>query len=326
MKVIGGMFPLEKPGTGDNGYLASLGGDAELFMSGRCALYACLEDIGGGSAGKTAYVPSYTCETVLAPYEKAGYRLRFYDIDPENMRPVMGLCGYYGFIRYDGSFPGVCHRHGVKVVQDTTHSPYFADPEADYLAGSLRKWMGVAPLPPDEEHLKGRYDSFEERSEALRTGDESHDEKASGIFWETELRLRRIFDSYAGDELSERIIRTFDFDGMRERRRRNYTTVLSLLRSNRNYRVVFDTLEDCDVPSHFTVYADDRDSFQQALREKGISSTVYWPRTPASESTEGFDELYPGAAYIYDHVCSIQIDQRYGDDEMRYLASVLNAL
>ena len=25
MKVIGGMFPLEKPGTGDNGYLASLG-------------------------------------------------------------------------------------------------------------------------------------------------------------------------------------------------------------------------------------------------------------------------------------------------------------
>ena len=88
MKVIGGMFPLEKPGTGDNGYLASLGGDAELYMSGRCALYACLEDIGGGSAGKTAYVPSYTCETVLAPYEKAGYRLRFYDIDPENMRPV----------------------------------------------------------------------------------------------------------------------------------------------------------------------------------------------------------------------------------------------
>lgn len=352
MKVIGGMFPLEKPGTGDNGYLASLGGDAELYMSGRCALYACLEDIGGGSAGKTAYVPSYTCETVLAPYEKAGYRLRFYDIDPENMRPVfregdlegvsvMGLCGYYGFIRYDGSFPGVCHRHGVKVVQDTTHSPYFADPEADYLAGSLRKWMGVAaggvavkrngrfsavPLPPDEEHLKGRYDSFEERSEALRTGDESHDEKASGIFWETELRLRRIFDSYAGDELSERIIRTFDFDGMRERRRRNYMTVLSNLRAPRDFRVVFDTLEDCDVPSHFTVYADDRDSFQQALREKGISSTVYWPRTPASESTEGFDELYPGAAYIYDHVCSIQIDQRYGDDEMRYLASVLNAL
>ena len=311
MKVIGGMFPLEKPGTGDNGYLASLGGDAELFMSGRCALYACLEDIGGGSAGKTAYVPSYTCETVLAPYEKAGYRLRFYDIDPENMRPVfregdlegvsvMGLCGYYGFIRYDGSFPGVCHRHGVKVVQD--------------------------PLPPDEEHLKGRYDSFEERSEALRTGDESHDEKASGIFWETELRLRRIFDSYAGDELSERIIRSFDFEGMRERRRRNYMTVLSNLRAPRDFRVVFDTLEDCDVPSHFTVYADDRDSFQQTLREKGISSTVYWPRTPASESTEGFDELYPGAAYIYDHVCSIQIDQRYGDDEMRYLASVLNAL
>lgn len=352
MKVIGGMFPLERPASCDNGYLESLRGDVKLFMSGRCALYACLKDIGDTAAGKMAYVPSYTCETVLAPYEKAGYSLRFYDIDPEDMKPVfrerdlegvsvMGLCGYFGFIRYDGSFPDVCHKHGIKVVQDTTHSPYFADPDADYVAGSLRKWMGIAaggvaakrngefsvvPLPPDEEHLKGRYASYAERDEALRTGDESHDEKAFEVFWTTELRLRKMFDAYAGDELSERIIRTFDFERMRERRRHNYMTVLSHLRTPRNYKVVFDVLEECDVPSHFTVYADNRENFQRALMEKGISSTVYWPRTPASEKIEGFDELYPGAAYIYDHVCSIQLDQRYGDDEMKYLASVLNAL
>lgn len=80
------------------------------------------------------------------------------------------------------------------------------------------------------------------------------------------------------------------------------------------------------MPSHLTLLADDRDYLQKALAAKGISSTVYWPRTPASAALEDFDEKYPGAAYIYDHVLSIQVDQRYGEEEMVYLANVLNEL
>lgn len=351
-RIIGGMFPLETPGDYDNSYLESIGGDVRLYMSGRCALYACLEDIGDESPDKTAYVPAYTCETVLAPYEKAGYTLRFYDIDPDELKPiyraedlngvtVFGLCGYYGFIRYDRSFLSECHKRGIKIVHDTTHSPYYPDPEADYVAGSLRKWMGIAAggvaskrygrfcspvIPPENEHLKGRYDSFAARAEALRTGNDEFNEKASDVFWTTELRLRKIFGAYSGDELSERIIRTFDFDLMREKRCANYHTVISHLRPNSSFRPVFTKLEEHDVPSHLTLLADDRDYLQKALAAKGISSTVYWPRTPASAALEDFDEKYPGAAYIYDHVLSIQVDQRYGEEEMVYLANVLNEL
>ena len=71
------------------------------------------------------------------------------------------------------------------------------------------------------------------------------------------------------------------------------------------------------------IYADDRDSLRSYLAEHGISSTVYWPRIPESDVINEFDILYPGASFIYDHVCSIQIDQRYGKWEMEYLASVL---
>ena len=156
------------------------------------------------------------------------------------------------------------------------------------------------------------------------TLDTRYDEEASEVFWNTEMRLRGMFDAYAGDELSERIIESFDFEGMAELRRRNYQAVLDALGPENGYRVVFPSLQDSDVPSHFTVYADDRDGFRAYLSENGVSSTVYWPRTPLAESIEGFDEAFPGASYIYDHVVSIQIDQRYSVDDMRYLSSVLN--
>lgn len=350
MRRIGGMFPLERIKEGaSNGYLDSLHGDVLLMMSGRCALYAALKDADDGRT-RNAYVPAYTCETVLSAYEKAGYNMIPYDIDPEGMKPVfvesvipsisvLGLCGYYGFCRYDHDFVMTCHNAGVTVIQDTTHSPLFIDDEADYAAGSLRKWMGIAsggvavkrngkfsvkPLPSEKEHLEGRYRALELREKGIETGDASFDKEASDVFWETELRLRKIFDIYAGDELSEKIINSFDFNSMATLRRRNYQTVLDNLSTNDGFKVVFPELSENDVPSHFTLYAKDRDHFQSYLAEKGVSSTVYWPRTPLAESIEDFDEKFPGASYIYDHVVSIQIDQRYDVSDMEFLASVLN--
>ncbi len=347
-RVIGGMFPLEKIGNG-SGFPWIGKKDVLFLMSGRCALYASLLDIGDVEP-KRAYVPAYTCETVLSAYVKAGYELRFYDIDPEGMTPlfreeeldgvsVLGLCGYFGFCRYDRDFLLKCKDRGIKILFDTTHSPLKMEELADYQAGSLRKWMGIAsggvavkmdgafnvkPLAPEKAHLDGRYRALELRQEALDTGEEKFNEEASEVFWNTELRLRKMFDAFSGDELSERIIRNFDFDSMVEKRRENYQMVLDGINSPSGFSVVFDSLREDDVPSHFTVYADDRPDFQAYLKERGISSTVYWPRTPESEEVKDFDSRYPGAAYIYDHVCSVQIDQRYGKKEMDYLASVLS--
>lgn len=346
---IGGMFPLEKVGTENKKDFKPVNGDVRYLMSGRCAIDYCLKDSGKREPYK-AYVPAYTCETVLASYEKEGYDLISYDINPEEMKPifnddelgsfsVMNLCGYYGFCRYDDSFISKCHNHGAVVIQDTTHSPYYIDPKVDYAAGSLRKWMGIAaggvaiklagkfsiePFPPEKEHLDGRYESLRLREEALRTGNDEYNKKASDVFWSTELRLRTMFDAYGSDEISERIIKTFDFQEMAEKRRRNYKAIISGIKAERGFKVVFPELRDEDVPSHFTVYADNRDDFRSYLSSSGVSSTVYWPRTPWSERTEGFDEKFPGAAYIYDHVVSIQLDQRYDESTMRRLAAVLS--
>ncbi len=159
--LLGSMFPpLESPPSPKrNGFLKDIGSDLHYFMSGRCALYACLLDAKSNNENKIAYIPAYTCETVFASYEKAGYTLRFYDVDDHELTPlfkeedlqgvsVLNLCGYYGFSRYDEQFLKLCKDQGIIIIQDTTHSIFSRDghspPCADYWAGSLRKWVGVA--------------------------------------------------------------------------------------------------------------------------------------------------------------------------------------
>ncbi len=338
---IGGMFELEKCQARN----ANERPNTIYAMSGRCALYACLKDM-DDKVKKVAYVPAYTCETVLGSYLKAGFSLRFYDIDPDNLTPiykeedldgvgVFGLCGYYGFIRYDESFLKKVHDKGIIILHDTTHSPTYPDPEADYAAGSLRKWMGIASggvatkkagpfrvklMEPEAEHIRGRYKAMEERSMALSSGNDEYNKAASDTFWKTELRLRQIFDCYGSDEKSTFIAKNFDFDDMAKKRREHFSTIIASLNPVKGWRPVFTELKEHDMPSHFSLYADDREDFQSFLKQRGVSSTVYWPLPPMLDDIE----KYPGAKYIYSHICSIQLDQRYDEEAMKYIASVLN--
>ena len=160
MKKIGGYFPYEALLPEKNNFLEGLcpdTGDLRYLMSGRCAIYYALEDYKNTDMRRIAYVPIYTCETVLAPFHKAGYTLLFYDFD-RNMNPVfdpavldqisvISICGYYGFSSYNREFVAECSRRGIGIIEDTTHSIFSSDgidPHCDYIVGSLRKWIGVA--------------------------------------------------------------------------------------------------------------------------------------------------------------------------------------
>ncbi len=90
MKQIGGFFTYEPLPETENHYLENLcppGGSLRFFMSGRCANYYALQDICLSDTKKMAYVPVYTCETVLAPFLKAGYELLFYDVS-RDLTPI----------------------------------------------------------------------------------------------------------------------------------------------------------------------------------------------------------------------------------------------
>lgn len=337
MEKIGGSFREEPTLPEENGYFEKIcppGGDLRTMMSGRCGIYYCLEDIARTDTRKVAYVPRYTCETVLAPFAKAGYRLRFYGID-RNMRSVfdpaaldeisvLSLCGYFGFCNYDRSFVQACRERGIVIFEDVTHSMFTRggiDPLCDYAAGSFRKWMSVScggfalkrsgsfssqPLPPHQRHLELR--------QALM-GPEG-----SGMFWEGEMLLRQIFDSYAGDPHSEYVMRHADLKTICQRRRENYAALLKLLpEKTAGFRPVFPILPEGTVPCNFTVYADNREHFQAYLAERGIRTTAFWPIGPLVNLDGCQDEQY-----IYSHVLSIPCDQRRDTEDMAYVAEILS--
>ena len=337
MKKIGGTFPPEKTEPAENGYfdrVCPVNGDLKFMMSGRCGSYFCLCDIGLYDQKKVAYVPIYTCETVLAPFVKAGYKLKFYEID-RNLHSVfdpavldeislISLCGYYGFVNYDHEFVKACKDRGIVILEDVTHSLLSEDgidPLCGYVGGSFRKWMGVPcggiavkmngkfnckTLPPHPEHLDLR----------IRT----INEPGNDLFWKGEMLLRKIFDSYASDESSEYTLRHADLSEISRKRRENYSAILAGLKQDlMGIHVIFPELPDETVPSHFVIFADERDALQNYLSERSIHSTVYWPVSPFVD-LEGHET----ARYIYDHILAVPCDQRYTPEDMLRISEALN--
>lgn len=353
MKQIGGYFPRINLPSSPNGFLESLtpqGGDLQYFMSGRCGIYHVLSDYKKRDSKQVAYVPLYTCETVLAPFHKAGYELIFYDFD-QNMAPIfdpsvldrislISICGYYGFSTYDRSFVAECSRRGICVLEDVTHSVFSSDgidPHCDYIAGSFRKWIGVScggfaikrygsffekPMPFQPEHVTWRKEclSLKENWDAYSSQKQQElSSLGTELFWKSEMQLRQIFDSYGSDQESIQILKYYPFQELCQKRRTNYQYLLDHLQPSDSWEPVFQYLPDGTVPSHFTLYARDRKALQEKLADSKIGCTVYWPVGPLVHLGE-----HPQTQYIYNHVCSLPCDQRYGEEEMQRICDVLN--
>ena len=355
MNKIGGFFTFDTLNERENNFFQNLcpvEGDIRFLMSGRCAIYYALEDLKLTDKKQVAYVPIYTCETVLDPFVKAGYKLVFYDID-KDMKPifdysvinqisVISICGYYGFCNYDRDFVQACSDKGIKVIEDTTHSIFSSngiDPRCDYIVGSLRKWIGVPSggfaiktsgtfsLPlmnPDETHISMRSHSMAVKK-TISEDPSNHSEQelidANAVFWDAEMMLRKIFDSYSSDDNSIFIMKHFDVKSLIEKRRSNYQYLLDNMVPNAEIKIVFPILTKDAVPSHFTIYTDDRTKTQEFLLENGIQTTAYWPKGPLI-NLEGHKD----AAYIYDHVLSIPCDQRYDLNDMQHICDILEKL
>ena len=353
MKNIGGYFSFEQLAETENHFFEELcpdSGDLAFLMSGRCAIYYALEDIKLTDHTRVAYVPVYTCETVLAPFKKAGYQLLFYDVDRSmtpvfdksvlNQISVLSLCGYFGFCTYDREFVGLCREWGVRVIEDTTHSILSwngIDPCCDYIVGSLRKWIGIPSggfaiktqghftkrrLEPSFTHLAMRTAAMLEKETWCHSSDPIAAQKlaaATSVFWDAEIMLRQIFDSFDSDPESVQIMKHMDVNAIRRKRRENYRYLLEHLIPPPDLTIVFPVLAEETVPSHFTFYAKNREEIQGYLTAHGVSSTAYWP-VPSAVQLSG----HPDAAYIYDHVLSLPCDQRYGLKEMQYICHLLN--
>lgn len=348
---IGGFFPYGETGAEENGYLSricSQAGDMKHLMSGRCAIYLCLQDSMLTDNRRIAYLPAYTCETVSGCFVKAGYKIYYYDVD-ESLTPLfeeqmaekisfLMVCGYYGYSSFDIEFVKKCRKNGVTVMQDITHTAFSENgicKETDYVVCSLRKWMGVIsggiavkqkgdfqaePLPKDEVHLAIRDKALKLREKYEQCKDETLNKESADAFWEAEYMLREIFDMQEGDDASLRTIRYYPIEKAVERRRENYTYLLKHFPVMPGMRPVFKKLPKDTCPMFFAVLAEDRQPLLEFLARNHIPPKVYWPVPPFIEI-----ENYPHAQYVYSHIMSVSCDERFTVDDMQSVITAFEA-
>jgi hypothetical protein len=147
-KLIGGVqgLGIESVSSIGRRLLASRNG---LYYNARSALYAIIQI----STFKRIWLPSYLCDTVLLPFEKAGLEFQFYPITDSlqadfNDIPVASgeavlLISYFG-IPLDPTLYQMLKSKGAVIIEDFSQA-FYLEPHllADFTVYSLRKFFAV---------------------------------------------------------------------------------------------------------------------------------------------------------------------------------------
>ncbi len=324
----------------------------QLYVSGRSAIRAFCRQIG---ENKKILIPMYTCETVIAPFEKEGWSISFYAIkrnlkpDLEDLRgkieqyipDAILVHSYFGFNTLDAidDLLYICKEKGIIVLEDITQSLLsdFIKTGADYYVGSLRKFFAIPEggvLLSASQELQSN--SREPVSQIVELAKEAFSHKKA-YMEEDDVRKEDFLaeysiwkqcfvqydDIYEMSEISQEIMRYMDVRDIKKKRRENYLFLYDNLKSIKEIEYVLGIPTEQEVPLYFPVYIKDkleRKPIQSYLADKNIYCPIIWPQYVSS------DWIGSESKYVYEHILCIPIDQRYGQEEMLYIIKSLEKL
>lgn len=300
------------------------------FLSGRWALDHILKDLLLDFTGpRTAALPSWCCETMIAPFPAHGFAVRFYSVLPG---PAGGLqmdlskvrdCGVLLAMDFFGYAGGALPSgfEGV-VIRDATHSLFASPPEdGDYVFGSLRKWAGfrtggyawkragnfhaAPPKEADEAYLSLRRRAMAEKREYLegRRGDKGY----LDLFAQAEALLEEAPAGLGGAGRDVSAAQCLDVEFLRRKRRENAAVLLEGV----SHMALFPRLGEVDCPLFVPILVPGgkRDALRRFLIERKIYCPVHWPVSALHSLTEEERRMY-------EVELSLVCDQRYGPADM----------
>jgi len=133
----------------------------KYYASGREALISLIDLLSNDAKKEVVLLPAYVPQGLYAPFEKKGWKIILYPIDNElnpvwsevemlikKYSPSIGiLIHYFGTIQPIQKFVEICHKSGMKVIEDHAHLLPNMDKfeyQGDYILYSLPKMIGVA--------------------------------------------------------------------------------------------------------------------------------------------------------------------------------------
>jgi pseudaminic acid biosynthesis-associated protein PseG len=271
----------------------------------------------------------------------------------EQVRPgLLFVHPYYGVDTWKPMRPLLLkwREQGICIMEDVTQSYYLeeAGKEADYVVCSLRKWYPVpdggfaasdesfpdVELENPESYAEARLEILIKKWEYLndeRSVGEKQDKKSE--FLKRNRELEEELDRYDGvrglSGKSLRILQRTDEERAAGSRKDNYRYLYERLCGKTQFWPVLKPEEaggngaegrtECGTaPLYFAVYAREREELQRFLQVHDIYAPVLWPAGAENENILSEEEKY-----IYRHMLVLPMDQRYGPEEMQYMAETM---
>jgi len=303
---------------------------------------------------KRVLLPAYTCHTVVDPFAEGGWNCGYYGIGLDlriDVDSLVSTCRsldpdvvlvhpYYGMGLSGRETDALADlkRPGRVFVEDLTQCVFSTEANGvfDYYTGSLRKWMAmpdgafvtsdVRVLNADAEaagenapYVDVELAAMRLRGEYYASGDARVKDVSRQVDKAAQSFLSGPIVPHAMSRYSQAVAAQADFDALVNRRRANYARLLGHLRAAAVTPVCDDISCVTSAPLYFPVLAEDRDRVSRALIGANIYAPVLWP-----VPNEGV-LVSPAVRDIYGHILALPVDQRYSEQDMERMCSVINA-
>lgn len=349
---IGSEFWLEKNKTiiNENGLPNWLSkyGNVLLTTSGRGAISLVLEQI--RSNKKVVLLPSYICESVVLPFKKYNYEIKFYNINKcfepadidliKNFRDGVFLhMGYFGFptnINLEETINKL-RLKSVIVIEDVTHTLFSngkEDIQNDYIIGSIRKWFGVPSGGfaatnnkrlkiknnlVQKEFINLRLEGLYKKHNYIKERDNVKKEDYLRSFDRAEGQLNKDIMPYKIDQISRNIIENIDLDTIKIKRKNNFKYLIKGLEGIKEIETPIKPKDEV-TPFFLPIYIrSHRDNLRNYLKKKEIYCPIHW-----TIPNDIVDKLSCETKSIYNSIISIPCDQRYGLNDMNRIIEEIN--
>ena len=300
MAEIGGYFELD-PGGGNTPLPNGV-----LLNSGRNALRHIVRQL----KIKSIWVPEYTCPVVWDALRAEKCELRFYSIGldmlPTEKMPRNDFVLYTNYFGCCGKNVEMLAAEYPNLIVDCAQA-YHAQPKGRASFCSPRKYFGVADggIAFGVEPAAYAQDDSSARQQHLIVRKEKGASAGYPLFQAVEESL---IDApiRAMSAATSAALKKFDAATATQKRRANFVFLRERLLTSFPFALAAD-----DVPMIYPYETDDR-----ALRSRLIANKIfvakYWP------------QLSPAANALAERIIPLPVDQRYGTDDMKRIAEVIN--
>ncbi len=351
-KEVGSIFPLS------DDVISQAESEQQQYTGNRIHYSLCREaicDIAHAleKSEKRVLIPAYTCQTVITPFEEAGWKCEYYSIKKDlridlqylenaiskHQPSLLVVHPYFGMDLNEeevATLNGIKEK-GVEIVLDLTQCLFSTKqyPFASFIVASYRKWMPI----PDGGYLLNQTDSVK-IIQPEKENEEFTDREIAAMylrgqyFGNGEQRTKAIsihlsksadhiadsnITSHKMSQVAYNLLVKEDMEKNQKNRFSNYTYLFNKIKETPKIAKVCQNMADVTTaPLYFTIYVQDRPALQRLLAQDSIYAPVIWPvedeRVLINEEVK----------YIYDHVLAIPCDQRYDEKDMRRAVEIIN--